>query len=147
MRLVVHWMGSNNSCRKLGARCSKMQRFCAVHVPLAHGCSLLPIRCAVCTALSAICHIVSPELVGVFLPQVSEWGGGAAGAVGSSACAAPSNGCVRQPCCCRQVSAHAANQLCALLPVPQVTALLRHDRDLVKKKALLAMQRFLQVGR
>ena len=27
----------------------------------------------------------------------------------------------------------------------QVTALLRHDRDLVKKKALLAMQRFLQV--
>jgi hypothetical protein len=50
---------------------------------------------AVCTALSAICHIVSPELVGVFLPQV--------------------------------------------------TALLRHDRDLVKKKALLAMHRFIQV--
>ncbi|EFN54810.1 hypothetical protein CHLNCDRAFT_35777 [Chlorella variabilis] len=49
----------------------------------------------VCTALSAICHIVSPELVGVFLPQV--------------------------------------------------TALLRHDRDLVKKKALLAMQRCIQV--
>ena len=27
----------------------------------------------------------------------------------------------------------------------QVTALLRHDRDLVKKKALLALQRFVQV--
>ncbi|KAL4452296.1 hypothetical protein ABPG75_007958 [Micractinium tetrahymenae] len=49
----------------------------------------------VCTALSAICHIVSPELVGVFMPQV--------------------------------------------------TALLRHDRDLVKKKALLALHRFIQV--
>jgi AP-4 complex subunit epsilon-1 len=49
----------------------------------------------VCTALSAICHIASPELVSVFLPQV--------------------------------------------------TALLRHDRDLVKKRALLAMQRFIQV--
>ena len=32
-------------------------------------------------------------------------------------------------------------------PALQVTALLRHDRDLVKKKALLAMQRFLQVRR
>lgn len=54
-----------------------------------------PPVCAVCTALSAICHIASPELVSVFLPQV--------------------------------------------------TALLRHDRDLVKKRALLAMQRFIQV--
>lgn len=54
-----------------------------------------PSLAAVCTALSAICHIVTPELVGVFLPQV--------------------------------------------------TALLRHDRDLVKKRALLALQRFLQV--
>ena len=125
----------------VGSWVSKMQQSCAVHVPLTHGCSLLPIHCAVCTALSAICHIVSPELVGVFLPQVSEWGGG------KLVCAALSNGCIRLPCCCRQVSARAAHQLCALLPVPQVTALLRHDRDLVKKKALLAMQRFLQVGR
>ena len=50
---------------------------------------------AVCTALQAICRVVTPELISVFQPQV--------------------------------------------------VALLRHDRDLVKKKALLAMQRFLQV--
>ena len=47
------------------------------------------------TALSAICHIVTPELVGVFLPQV--------------------------------------------------VALLRHAKDAVKQKALLALQRCLQV--
>ncbi len=48
-----------------------------------------------CTALQAICHIASPELVNVFLPQI--------------------------------------------------TALLKHDRDLVKKKALLVLQRFVQL--
>ena len=47
------------------------------------------------TALSAICHIVTPELVGVFLPQV--------------------------------------------------VTLLRHAKDAVKQKALLALQRCLQV--
>lgn len=51
----------------------------------------------VCTALQAICHIASSELVDVFLPQV--------------------------------------------------TALLKHDRDLVKKKSLLVLQRFTQLDR
>lgn len=131
-----------------------MQQSCAVHVPLTHGCSLLPIHCAVCTALSAICHIVSPELVGVFLPQVSKRGGGAAGGVGSSVCAAPAafqwlhQAALLLPAS-RVIAAPMLriNSVHSCLPVPQVTALLRHDRDLVKKKALLAMQRFLQVGR
>lgn len=46
----------------------------AVWSPAPHPGLLPPARCrTVCTALSAICHIVTPELVGVFLPQASRW--------------------------------------------------------------------------
>ena len=84
--------GHRHACSITGAQPAK--RGCTPPAP-PRPAPPRPAPPAVCTALSAICHIVSPELVGVFLPQV--------------------------------------------------TALLRHDRDLVKKKALLAMHRFIQV--
>lgn len=71
------------------------QAGCVGYQPASLPCLARLPPCAVCTALQAVCHIVSPELVNVFLPQVS--------------------------------------------------ALLRHDRDLVKKKALLVLQRFVQL--
>lgn len=46
-----------------------------------------------------------------------------------------------RPCLLTSLSIATPRPACA----QQVTALLRHDKDVVKKKALLCMQRFLQV--
>lgn len=135
---------------------------------------------AVCTALSAICHIVSPELVGVFMPQVRQ-GRGRAGQ-GSRRAWPCGPRREQKPSPLRSSLWLAAlrsllpacrsrffSRVCATIAAPQslcvygerapevgppprsplrpqVTALLRHDRDLVKKKALLALHRFIQAS-